>query len=96
MMAPTEMMRVLQASAAAFILTITTSMSVQGVSQASSTPEYRTLLDQYCITCHNQNLRTAGLAFDTMDLNRVKENREAWVKGGAQASSRDDAAPRRS
>ena len=28
----------------------------------------RALLDSYCVTCHNQRAKTAGLTFDTMDL----------------------------
>jgi mono/diheme cytochrome c family protein len=28
----------------------------------------RAVLDKYCITCHNQRLRTAGLALDTLDV----------------------------
>ena len=29
------------------------------------------LLDTYCITCHNQRLRTAGLALDGLDVMKV-------------------------
>ncbi len=36
----------------------------------------RTVLDTYCITCHNQKLRTAGLAFDTLDLTQPAANAE--------------------
>ena len=46
----------------------------------SSISSYRTLLDRYCATCHNQRLETAGLALDTMDLSRVGENAEVWEK----------------
>ena len=28
----------------------------------------RALVDRYCVTCHNQKLRTAKLAFDLADL----------------------------
>ncbi len=44
---------------------------------SSSTPERsmpgaspRAMLDKYCVTCHNQKLRTAGLTLDTMNLDR--------------------------
>jgi hypothetical protein len=33
----------------------------------------RALLNQYRIACHNQRTRTAGLALDTLDVSRVKE-----------------------
>ena len=28
----------------------------------------RALVNRYCVTCHNQKLKTAKLAFDLMDL----------------------------
>jgi mono/diheme cytochrome c family protein len=36
----------------------------------------RVFLDTYCITCHNQKLRTAGLMLDTVDLAKPGENAE--------------------
>ncbi|MCU1340063.1 MAG: hypothetical protein JWO19_5644, partial [Bryobacterales bacterium] len=38
------------------------------------------LLDQYCVTCHNQRLKTAGLTLDTMDLSKVPADAETWEK----------------
>jgi hypothetical protein len=41
----------------------------------------KALLDQYCVTCHNERLKTAGLALDTLTLNRLGEtNAETWEK----------------
>ena len=34
----------------------------------------RALLDRYCVTCHNDRLQTAGLALDTVDIERVAEH----------------------
>src|SRR5262245_16520147 len=31
----------------------------------------RALLDQYCVGCHNQKLKTAGVALDRVDLSKV-------------------------
>ncbi len=45
----------------------------------SSTP-HRALLDRYCVTCHNDRLRTADLALDTLDLEHVGEAPEVWEK----------------
>jgi hypothetical protein len=36
----------------------------------------RVFLDTYCITCHNQKLRTAGLTLDTLDLTKPSANAE--------------------
>jgi hypothetical protein len=41
-------------------------------------PAYRGVLDKYCVTCHNQRLKTAGLALDTMDLAKVPAQAEVW------------------
>jgi hypothetical protein len=38
------------------------------------------LLDQYCVGCHNQRAKTAGLSFDTMDLSDVSKQPEIWEK----------------
>jgi hypothetical protein len=40
----------------------------------------RVFLDTYCITCHNQKLRTAGLALDTLDAARPSANAETWER----------------
>ena len=43
-------------------------------------PAQRAVLDQYCVTCHNQKLKTAGLQLDKMDLAHVGDQAEAWEK----------------
>jgi len=42
--------------------------------------EYRTVLDRYCVTCHNQRLRTAGLLLDKADTTNVVESRRFGKK----------------
>src|SRR6266481_6584496 len=46
----------------------------------NSAPAPRVLIDQYCVSCHNQKLKTAGLTLDTMDPAHVTQNTEAWEK----------------
>src|SRR5215831_6928883 len=38
------------------------------------------MLNQYCITCHNQRLKTAGLLLDSMDVEHVEKDAAAWEK----------------
>ena len=45
-----------------------------------SLPPYRTLLDRYCVSCHNRQLKTAGVEFDNMDLARVGDDAPVWEK----------------
>jgi cytochrome c551/c552 len=40
----------------------------------------RVVLDQYCVTCHNQKLKTAGLMLDKLDLAHVADHAEEWEK----------------
>jgi len=40
----------------------------------------RALVDQYCITCHNQKAPTAHLMLDKMDLADVPARAETWEK----------------
>src|SRR5713101_5146905 len=42
--------------------------------------EWRAVLDQYCVTCHNEKLRTAGLALDKVDLAQVVSSAGVWEK----------------
>src|ERR1044071_7568477 len=40
----------------------------------------RAVLDQYCVTCHNEKLKTAGLMLDKADLNDVGAHTDSWEK----------------
>src|SRR5438093_7666069 len=40
----------------------------------------RALLDRYCVTCHNERLKTAGVMFDKADVDRVDAHRELFEK----------------
>jgi mono/diheme cytochrome c family protein len=48
---------------------------------ASSTfPAPQMVFEKYCIACHNQTLRTAGLELDRLDLKNPGSNAEVWEK----------------
>ena len=38
------------------------------------------LLTRYCITCHNDRLKTGGLSLDSLDVSNVGEHAEVWEK----------------
>ena len=40
----------------------------------------KAVIDKYCITCHNQRLKTAGLMLDTLDAANPNANPEAWER----------------
>jgi len=49
-------------------------------SGSAAKPLDRSLLDKYCVTCHNQKLKTGGLALDKVDVNDVRGNAEVLEK----------------
>lgn len=40
----------------------------------------RDVLDRYCVRCHNDRTRVAGLALDTTDLAHVSDEAETWER----------------
>ncbi len=53
--------------------------------QPSSSPTpalspQRALINQYCVACHNQRLKTAGLMLDGLDLVEVRGHAAEWEK----------------
>jgi hypothetical protein len=49
---------------------------------ASRPADYRPVLDRYCVTCHNDRLKTASLVLSSSqaDLEHVAEGAEVWEK----------------
>lgn len=41
---------------------------------------YRGVLDQYCVTCHNQVLKTAGMVLETANVANISESPETWER----------------
>lgn len=50
--------------------------------QTEDAAQYRQLLDRYCVTCHNERLRTAEFTLDSpdADLKRLVDHPELWEK----------------
>ena len=46
---------------------------------SSPSPRRRTL-DRYCVTCHNDRLKTANLSLEGLDLANVPDRAELWEK----------------
>ena len=55
----------------------------------------RAVLDQYCVTCHNARLKTAGLLLDQMDVAHVGDAAEAWEKVARKLRTREMPPPGR-
>jgi mono/diheme cytochrome c family protein len=49
----------------------------QGLAQGQT---QSALINQYCVTCHNQRAKTGGLALDTISLSNIPAGAETWEK----------------
>ena len=47
---------------------------------AESAARYRDTLNRYCVTCHNEKLRTAGLTLDLVNVSDPGEAPEIWER----------------
>src|SRR5215831_8730175 len=50
-----------------------------GERPSSASPQ-RALINQYCLGCHNDKLKTGGLALDKVNVEDVSQNPEIWEK----------------
>jgi mono/diheme cytochrome c family protein len=48
--------------------------------QTSAVSAHREVLTRYCVTCHNDRLKTAQLSFQSIDIQNVAQHPEAWEK----------------
>lgn len=70
----------LAALAAGALAAAPQSSSPSTAANGSTVDPNRALLNRYCVTCHNQRLRTAKLAFDTMDLSHPEKDALIWER----------------
>src|SRR6516162_9910457 len=47
---------------------------------ADPVSSYRALLDKYCVVCHNERAKTAGLMLDNADISNLPTSAETWEK----------------
>lgn len=60
------------------VIAIVSIDTARSVSAQATTP--RAVLDAYCVTCHNERLRTANLTLDTLDPARAGDAAATWEK----------------
>ena len=60
---------------------------VQQKSAEATATSRRVLVDTYCVTCHNQRLKTGDLTLDQIDLDNLAANTETWEKVIRKVSS---------
>src|SRR5262245_58811464 len=52
-------------------------LDIRGSAQASPP---QTVVDTYCVTCHNQRLHTGGLVLEGVDITKPADHAELWEK----------------
>ena len=57
--------------------------------QAQPPADSRTVLNTYCVGCHNARLRTGGLALDEIDAARVAASPDVWEKVARKLRTRE-------
>jgi hypothetical protein len=64
------------AGATVLVLAAVTAMAAQSASSSA----HRAALDKYCVTCHSDRLRTAGLSLQVLDVARPGDAPDTWEK----------------
>ena len=60
----------------------------EGEGARAAAEDHAAVLQRYCVTCHNERLRTAGLALDLLDVANAAAHAEVWEKVIGQLRSR--------
>jgi hypothetical protein len=50
------------------------------VAAPAAPADFHPLLNQYCVVCHNQRLKIAGLSLDTIDLANMPAQADIWER----------------
>ena len=62
----------------AFVFAASSRLSAQSAPEEASS--YQTVLNRYCVTCHNERLRTGNLSLDNVDAGNVAADAAVWEK----------------
>jgi mono/diheme cytochrome c family protein len=47
---------------------------------SSNASSHRVLINQYCVSCHSQKLKTAGVSLELLDLTKVADGAATWER----------------
>src|SRR5215471_17533189 len=61
------------------LLVVNASAALCGQHQPAASAQ-RSLINQYCVGCHNDKAKTAGLALDTVSVENISQAPEIWEK----------------
>jgi len=55
---------------------------------------HQAMIDQYCVMCHSESLKTAGVVLEGTHIDHVGDNTATWERVSSQIRLRPDAASR--
>jgi hypothetical protein len=61
-------------------VSLVTAASPQTAAAASPDAQYGTVVRQYCVSCHNDRLKTAELSLEKLDVANVASHADVWEK----------------
>jgi cytochrome c5 len=73
-MTMSKMFGVVRVAGTALLASLCLPVAVATGQTSTDTPPTRQILDRYCVTCHNERLKTAGLMLDQVDVGDVAGN----------------------
>ena len=57
-----------------------TGRSGQSVKDTKDAEQYRAMVTQYCVSCHNERTKTGGLTFEKLDFTNIAATADIWEK----------------
>jgi len=71
----------LAAASSGAVLAAGSQQEASSPARSAALPEaHQAVVERYCITCHNDKLKTGGLALDAPNLNQVSAHPEIWER----------------
>src|SRR5687768_7394012 len=67
-----------QSASARQVPAATPSPQAASARQAAAPSAHQAVISKYCVSCHNEKLKSGGLALTTLDLTQPSKNIEAW------------------
>ena len=52
----------------------------QNAAAARAPERYHSVVEQYCVWCHNEKLKTGGLSLEKVDLRDISGGADVWEK----------------
>ena len=81
-------------AAVAFLLSLVSSIVPAGAQHPETSPQ-RAVLNTYCVSCHNEKLKTADLMLDKAEVDHPAENPAIWEKVLRKLRAREMPPPER-